>query len=182
MTHRSDDAKIATAAAQGKEQLLLTVSRSRDDAAICEDDFGRDEIIESEAESANQRPVASTQSETRHADATAGSGHGREAEWIRGDRNVGSASASGDKRSAMIGVNVHAPHSTEIDNDALAQSAPGPVMAPATNREREVARAGGANGGLNIRRYVAMGNGERYTTDRLCPDRGRSVIASIARP
>ena len=54
--HGGDDAEVSAAAAQRPIQLLLTVVAGDDDAPIGEHDLCGEEIVERQAEAADQRP------------------------------------------------------------------------------------------------------------------------------
>ena len=68
VAHGGHDAEVSAAAAQCPEQLLFIVVIGDDDAPISEHDLRGEQIVERQAEAADQRPVAAAQGEPGHAD------------------------------------------------------------------------------------------------------------------
>src|SRR5215470_10573008 len=55
--HIGDDTEIAATTAQGPEQFLLMIVQRSDDAAVGQDNFGAEQIVECQSKPANQWPV-----------------------------------------------------------------------------------------------------------------------------
>jgi hypothetical protein len=117
-----------------------------------------------------------------HADGAARARHGRDVKRIRHCRHVGSARASRNYCATAIGIDGHPVHPAEIDDDAGAQRASGPVVPAAPHRQGETAIACRSNGQLHVFGRPAVNDGTRHAAYRLRPDRGRGVIAVFTRP
>jgi hypothetical protein len=142
MTHGGHDAKVAAAATQRPEQVLLMVVGRDDDAAVREHDLRGEQIVEGQPEAADQRAVATAQGEARHADAADRARHRREAERIGHCEHVRGARTARNSRRAAVGVDDHVVHAAQVEHDAVAQRATGPVVADArTASGRSASRA-----------------------------------------
>ena len=132
-THRGHHAKVSAPAAQRPKQLGIVSVIGKDDASIGEDHLGFDEIVEREPETANQRPITAAKRQSGHADGAGRAGHGGKAKRMSDCENVRGAGAPRYSRGA-IGADSHASHSAQVDDDAVAQGAAGPIVASATHR------------------------------------------------
>jgi hypothetical protein len=81
----------------------------------------------------------------------------------------------------VIGINGHPLHPAEIDDDAGAQRAAGPVVPAAPHRQRQTAIACDRDGQLDVFCRLAVDDGARHAAHRLRPDRGRGGIAVSTR-
>jgi hypothetical protein len=179
--HGGHDAEVSAAAAQCPEQLRFIGLVGDDNASISEHDLCGQQIVERQAEASDQWPVAAAQGEPGHADGAARARHGRDAKRIRHGRHVGSARASRNHCATAIGSDGHPVHAAEIDDDAGAQRAAGPVVPAAPHRQGESAIAGRSNGRLDIVGRPAVDDRARQRAHRLRPDRGRGGIAVLTR-
>ncbi len=116
--HGGHGAEVSAAAAQRPEQLLFIVPAGNNDASIGEHDLSGQQIVECQAEAADQWSVAAAQREPGHADGAACARHGRDVKRIRHCRHVGSARASRNYCATVIGIDGHPVHAAEIDDDA----------------------------------------------------------------
>ena len=128
-----------------KEFALAVVSRERN-TSIRENDFGRKQIIESETKAADQGAVAAAQGEPRHSDGANGARYGCKAKRICRIHNVPCARPSQNLRGARGGFNDHTVHSTQVNDDPVAQRTTSPVVAAAAHRQWKVAIAHRTNG------------------------------------
>ena len=80
-----------------------------------------------------------------------------------------------------LGIDGHPVHAAEIDDDAGAQRAAGPVVPAAPHRQWEIALARSANRPLDVFGCPAVDNSARQSTDRLCPDRRCGSVTVTAR-
>src|SRR6516225_1735785 len=133
VVHRGHDAKVSATATQCPKELALAVVARERNTSIRENDFSRKQIIESETKAADQWAVAAAQSEACHPDGANGSRDGCKAKWICRFHNITSAGPSRNSRRMRGGVNEHAIHSTQVNNDSVAQRATSPVVATATH-------------------------------------------------
>ena len=108
-----------------------------DDAPVRENDLCGEQIVERESEAADQRPIAAAQRKSGHADGADTSPSRPQGRADRSRDNVRGTSASGNSRGAMVGVDEHVLHAAEVDDDAIAQGATGPVVTSATHRQRK---------------------------------------------
>ena len=99
---------------------------------------------------ADQRPITAAQRQAGHADGADRARHGRKAERIGYCGNVGGTSAAGDPRGGRRGRRATLLHPAEVDDDAVAQGATGPIVTAAAHRQRKVTIARGSNGRLDI--------------------------------
>ena len=180
--HRRHHAKIASTAAQCPEQLLFVVGARGDDAPVRENDFGAEQIIEREPEAASQRSITSTERQPGHADRAARARHHREPARIGHRKNIRSARTSRNPCSAIVRAQRYIVHRGQVDHDAAAQRATGPVMTAATYRKREIAVARGSDRRLHVLRRAAVRDRARLRADRLYPDRCRGGVAVVAGP
>jgi hypothetical protein len=172
--HGGHDAEVAAAAAQCPEQLRIIVAAGDNDASISEHDLSGQQIVECQAEAADQWPVAAAQREPGHADGAACAGRGRYVKRIRHCSHVGSARASRNYCATVIGIDGHPVHAAEIDDDAGAQRAAGPVVAAAPRQQRKTAIACRLNGQLDVLGRPTVDDGARHGSHRLRPDRSRN--------
>src|SRR5262245_50431381 len=82
----------------------------------------------------------------------------------------------------MVGGGDHGVHAAQIDNDTLAQGAPGPIMATAAHRQWQITFACSPDGPRHVLWSPAMDDGARHAPDRLWPDCCRGGISVGARP
>src|SRR5262249_17786429 len=132
--HRGHDAKVSATPTQcPKEFALAVVSRDRN-SSIRENDLRSEQIIESETEAADQWAVAAAQGEPRHSDGGNGPRYGCKANRICRIHNVACPGPSRNSRRMRGGVNNHTVHSTQVNDDPVAQRTTSPVVAAATHR------------------------------------------------
>jgi hypothetical protein len=81
----------------------------------------------------------------------------------------------------VIGIDGHSIHAAEIDDDAGAQRASGPIVPAAPHRQRQTAIACGSNGQLDVVGRPAVDDGARHRAHRLRPDRGSGGVAILTR-
>jgi hypothetical protein len=181
MTHGGHDAKVAAAATQRPEQVLLMVVGRDDDAAVREHDLRGEQIVEGQPEAADQRAVAAAQGEARHADAADRARHRREAERIGHCEHVRGPRTARNSRRAAVGVDDHVVHAAQVDHDALAQRATCPVVAAAPHRQWKIGLTRGTKCRLDVFGRPAVDDSTRHAADRLWPDRCCYSVALIAR-
>jgi hypothetical protein len=77
------------------------------------------------------------------------------------------------------GVNDDTIHSTQVNNDSVAQRATSPVMPTATHRERKITIASGLNSSLDVSGRTTMRDRARHEADRFSPDRRRRGVTTV---
>ena len=179
VAHGGHDAETSAAAAQRPEQLLFTVAAGDNGASISEHDLSGQEVIECQAEAADQWSVAAAHGEPGHADRAACARYGRDVKWVRHCSHVGSVRTSQNYCATLIGCDGHPVHAAEIDDNAGAQRASRPVVPAAPHRQRQTAVTRSSNGQLDVLGRQAMNDGTRHATHRLRPDRGRGGVAVV---
>jgi hypothetical protein len=143
--------EISAAAAQGPEQFLLGFRARENNAAIRKNNFRAKHVVERKSEAADQRPIATAQGHSGHANHTGRARHCNKAQGISDSSNVRSPRATGYLHR-QIGVGDYAVHIAEIDDDSIAQRTAGPVVASPTHRQSNATIARGPNCRLNVSR------------------------------
>ena len=181
MMHRRHDAEIAATAAKRPEQLGFAGFAGGHDAAVRENDFGREQIVEPKSKAPDARPIAATKRKARHADSTAGARHRRKAVRIGDAKHVQGAGSSANSRAAMVGSDDRAVHGAQVNHESIAQRAACPVMAATAHRQREISVTGYSNGRLSVLGCPTVNHRLRHGTYRLCPNSGCRRVAIAAR-
>jgi hypothetical protein len=92
-------------------------------------------------------------------------GHRGEAERIRRGEDVRGAGASRNCRG-LVRCDRYASHAAQVDDDAVAQGATGPIVASAAHRQRKTSVAGGPDGRPHVFDHLAVDDRARHAPDR----------------
>ena len=180
--HGGHHAEISPTAAQRPEQLRIRRGIRGDEAAIGKDELGAEQIVQRQAVSGGQRPIAAAQRQPGHADRTDGAGDGGEVMRCCGGDHIRRRGAALDHSDTGLGIDRDAPHAREIQHQAIGpQRPPHPVMPAAANRQGQVMDPANMQSGLHVLGRFAKGEKRRAMVDSPVPDMPGAVIGILAR-
>ena len=151
------DAEVPAASAQAPEQLGLVLRIGGDHSAVGQHDLGRQHVVDTEADQADQCPVPAAEGQPGEADRAHGA-H-RRGVPVRAHRvqDVADGRAAGHPRLRALDGDL--PHGAQVDQQArVADGAAGPVVASAEHRERQARRLRREYRGLDVVGRAAAGD------------------------
>ena len=179
---RRHDAEVAAAAAQRPEQVGVLVGARAHTAAVGEDDLGGDEVVDRHAVAAALVGDAAVERQPGDAglgDDPAGGGQAKRRGHLV---DVGPGRAALNVHGARGGVEAHAAHLREIDDQAVvAHGSAGHVVPTAANGERQLVLVGEAHGGRDVVGVGAARDDGRIPVDHPVPDAAGVVVVRVAR-
>ena len=173
-------AEVATAAADGPEQVGVLLLARGDDAALGGDQLDGDERVDRQAVLADQPTDAAAERQAGQADAAGVAEWRREPVGTRRRGVLARGQAGLGPRETPLGVDVQALHAAQVEDDpALARAEAGQAVRTATDRELESGVSGeddrprdvGGTGRLDDQRWMAI--------DRPVVDQASRVVGLV---
>jgi hypothetical protein len=179
MVHRRDDTEVPAAATQRPEQVRFHFVAREHDAAIGEHHLRGEQVVERQAEAGNQGTVPAAGASIPQHPRSRLSLPQVQPQRIRQRDHVGCTSAARNLRASMIGGDYDAAHAGEVDHNAVAERATGPIVATAAHGQRHVELARGEHRGLHILARLTVHDRAWAAADWLGPDRGSRRVAFV---
>src|SRR5690606_16379107 len=176
-----DHAEVAAAALERPEQVWVLVLGRAQPLAAGGHDVRGEEVVDGEAVLAHQPADAAAGREAGDAGVAHDAAGRRQAVRLRLVVDVAPERAALHPRRARGGIDVHAAHRREVDDDAaVADGGARHVVASAAYGDLQVVVAGEAHGRDDVGSSDAAGDQARTPVDGAVPDRAGGIVVGVA--
>ena len=176
-----DDAEVAAAAAQRPQQVGVLLLAGGDEAAIGQHDIGLEQIVDGQAVLARQVAMPAAQRQAGDAGGRNDARRDGQAEGMGSVVDVALRAAGANAGRAGLGVDAHAFHLRQVDDQAIVHAAKArPVVAAAPDGDGQAVVAPEIDRGDHVGDVGAAGNGQWPLVDHAVVERACFLIAGVA--
>ena len=177
---RRHHTEVATATAQGPEQIGLGAGRDLMHGSVGRDDGGAEQVVDRHAKPTRQPAEATAEREAGHPGGGVDAERRGQAMGLRLAVKIGEQRAGADACAALLSVDADRAHARQVDHQtALGHRVAGDMMAATTHAEQHSVRRGKAHRGLNILGREAARDQRRAAIDSRVPDFAGRVVSSV---
>jgi hypothetical protein len=177
---RRDHAEVAAAAAQRPEKIGMLVLGGAHEFAVRRHDVGAEEVVDGEAVLAHQPADATAKGESGDSGVAHDPAGGGQTVRLRLVVNIAPQRTTLHPGAAVGGIDPHAPHRREVDNDAVvANSSARDVMASAPYGDLQIVVAGEPDGSDHVGGADASGDQARTPVNGTVPDCTGDVVVGM---
>ena len=177
---RGDHAEVAAAASQRPEQVGVLILGRAQQLAVGRHDVDRKQIVDGEAVLAHQPADATTEREPGDAGVTHDSAGGGQTVRLRLVIDVAPQRTTLHPGPAVGGIDSHAPHRREVDDDpVVANGGAGHVVASTPYGDLQIVVAGETYGRDHVGGPDASGDQARAPVDGAVPDCTGAVVVGV---
>jgi hypothetical protein len=160
----------------------VRILAGRDEAAVGEDDVGRDEVVDREAVLAAEVAVAATQRESADTRRRHDPGRRGQTEGMRGVVEIAEHGTAPDGDERSFGIDPHAVHRREVDHEpAVDASEPAAAVAAAADGDVEPLAPAEVHRRDHVGGVAAARDQRRPLVDHRVVEPARVVVAVVGR-
>ena len=179
---RRDDAEVAPGTPHSPEELGVHRFARRAHLTVGRDNLDRSQVVERQPVLAMQRAQTAVQGQAGDAGSAHLAARRGETPQLRLTVDVAPRRTALHARDAVLGIDVHAAHLGEVDDDpSVVDGVPGDVVRAAPDRHEQAVCTGESDSVDHVGRSMALHDQRRAPVDQPVPHGASLVVGGIAR-